>query len=182
MEDNKTVMENDGIETSTSFCKESIIIIKGHPVMERPLETMADFRKNMQMIFASQDLANIAKDVGLQLECGCHVPSAKDEEYVRYNIPKTCIPLPRPYQKDCDVPDCLRRAVMQKYLEIHLSVRKLNAPANFLPFLERRIKNSIAKNCAKMNLCFFHFEENFIEDCPDCAYKYGLVNLKGDEK
>ena len=162
------------VETPSSS-QELDIVMKGHPVMERPLNSMSDFRNSVQLLQHAQDFAKLAKEVGMLLDCGCHLPSESDKDYIRYNIPKSYVPLGRPYKMDCDVPNCLKRAIMQKYLDTHVIVKNINATEDFIPVVEKRIRECVAKKCSKINLCFLHFEENFIEDCPECAIKFGLV-------
>ena len=150
------------------------IVMKGHPVRERKLTTMSDFTKSVQLLHEAREFSELAKNVGMELSCGCHVATEKDKPYIRYNIPKSCVPLSRPYKMKCDVPKCINLAVMQKYLNIHVTVKNVNVTEDVLPVIKSRISNSLYKSCSKVNLCFKHFEKNFIEDCPHCAKAFGL--------
>ena len=168
------VEEKKWVKTLTSG-KELDIVVKAHPVHERPLNTMSDFTKSFRLLAEAQEFGKLAKAAGTLLECGCHEPSENDKDYILYRIPKGYAPLRRPYRLDCDVKKCIHRAIIQKYLNMHITVRNINATNNFLPMIEHRIRDSVYKKCGKINLCNFHFEENFIEDCPDCAHEFGLV-------
>ena len=150
------------------------IAIRGHPVMDRPLTTMAEFRQSAQLLHEAGEFSKLAKHVGMQLDCGCHVPNEMDRDYIKYNIPRSYVPLPRPYKIKCDGPKCINRAVMQKFLNISVTVKNINVTEDLLPVMKSRIRNSLYKSCSKVNLCLAHFEDNFIKDCPHCAKNFGL--------
>lgn len=151
------------------------IVINSHPVYERPLNTVSDFTKSFGYLIEATEYEEVARQVGILLKCGCHEPTEADKDYIRYRIPKRYVPMRRPYRLECDVPGCYYRAIMQKYLKIHLSISDINVMENLLPVVKNRIKDMIYKKCPKINLCLSHFEENFIEDCPDCAREFRLI-------
>ena len=154
--------------------KDLALSLRGHPVLERPLKTMSDFTKSQQMLRDAEGFSKLARQAGHLLECGCFLPTKGDKEYIRYHIPKYYVPLQRPYISRCAVTGCIHRAIIQKYLNMRVMLEDINVTDELKPLVESNIRANLRK-CTKLNLCFPHFQKEFIVDCPTCAAKFGLI-------
>lgn len=139
---------------------------------DRSTNLMWDFIMNIR------EAPNVARSED-PTHCCCRQVPEREKDYFKHKLPGSCILEHRPYVKNCDETNCIRKAIVSKMVNITYcltsasiegydgnSVTQSHRPPKYEK-VPRTIKKTV-----KIALCLNHFENNYRKCCVACADKW----------